>query len=139
MWWKQCQTRLARNLINVHARFSDFRQIIIVPLESSWLLQTIAQPQLRESPAYQAVIPDKIGDPPAPVELPLRWEAGPSFEEAMASARGPEKAAADLLPLDATFDPETHEGAGELAMLHHHPLLATIDSTLCLTMLPYNP
>lgn len=32
----------------------------------------------------------------------------------MASARGPEKAAADLLPLDATFDPETHEGAGEL-------------------------
>lgn len=45
----------------------------------------------------------------------MRWEAGPSFEEAMASARGPEKAAADMLPLDATFDPETHEGAGELA------------------------
>lgn len=35
----------------------------------------------------------------------------------MASAAGPEKAAADLLPLDATFDPETHEGAGELTML----------------------
>ncbi|KAL3154709.1 hypothetical protein ABBQ38_011258 [Trebouxia sp. C0009 RCD-2024] len=74
--------------------------------------KTIVQPQLRESPSHQAVIPDKLGDPPAPVELPLRWEAGPSFEEAMASARGPEKAAADLLPLDATFDPETHEGAG---------------------------
>ena len=75
------------------------------------------RPQLRESPAHQAVIPQRIGVPPAPIELPLRWEAGPSFEEAMASARGPEKAAADLLPLDATFDPETHEGAGELAML----------------------
>lgn len=35
----------------------------------------------------------------------------------MASAAGPEKAAADLLPLDATFDPETHEGAGELTMI----------------------
>ncbi len=47
------------------------------------------------------------------MELPLRWEPGPSFAEALASARGPEKAAADLLPLDATFDPETHEGAGK--------------------------
>lgn len=71
------------------------------------------RPQLRESSAHQAVIPDRIGHPPAPIEVPLRWEAGPSFEEAMASAKGPEKAAADLLPLDATFDPETHEGAGK--------------------------
>ncbi len=47
------------------------------------------------------------------MELPWRWEPGPSFAEALASARGPEKAAADLLPLDATFDPETHEGAGK--------------------------
>ena len=84
---------------------------------SSSPLQTVVRPLLRESPAHQAVIPQRIGAPPAPIELPLRWEAGPSFEEAMASAQGPEKAAADLLPLDATFDPETHEGAGELATL----------------------
>ena len=76
-------------------------------------LQAVALPQLRESPAHQAVIPDQIDRPPALLELPLRWEPGPSFEEALASARGPEKAAADLLPLDATFDPETHEGAGK--------------------------
>ncbi|KAL0049732.1 hypothetical protein WJX82_008757 [Trebouxia sp. C0006] len=73
--------------------------------------KAIARPQLRESSAHQATIPDQIGSAPAPLELPLRWEPGPSFAEALASARGPEKAAADLLPLDATFDPETHEGA----------------------------
>ena len=77
------------------------------------LLQAIARPQLRESSAHQATIPDQIGSAPAPLELPLRWEPGPSYAEALASARGPEKAAADLLPLDATFDPETHEGAGK--------------------------
>lgn len=71
------------------------------------------RPQLRESAEHQADIPDRIGDPPAPSQDPPRWDPGPSFEEALASASGPEKAAADMLPLDATFDPDTHEGAGE--------------------------
>ena len=66
------------------------------------------------------MIPDQIGSVPAGAEFPLRWEAGLSFEEALASARGPEKAAADLLPLDATFDPDTHEGAGKLHMQKLH-------------------
>lgn len=48
----------------------------------------------------------------------------------MASARGPEKAAADLLPLDATFDPETHEGAGEQAIAGHACV------ALCYALLP---
>lgn len=87
-------------------------------------VQTVVRPQLRESAAHQAVIPDRMGRPPAPMEGPLRWESGPSFEDAMASAKGPEKAAADLLPLDATFDPETHEGAGELTTFHAMPCCA---------------
>ena len=98
---------------------------------SSFPLQTVVRPQLRESAAHQAVIPQRIGAPPASIELPLRWEAGPSFEEAMESAQGPEKAAADLLPLDATFDPETHEGAGELATLCYHLLCAAAAPLTC--------
>lgn len=81
--------------------------VLIVALQAA-----VVRPQLRESSEHQAVIPDKVGEPPAPSHSPPRWDLGPSYEDALASARGPEKAAADLLPLDATFDPETHEGAG---------------------------
>lgn len=95
-------------------------------------MQAVALPQLRESPAHQAVIPDQIDRPPALLELPLRWEPGPSFEEALASARGPEKAAADLLPLDATFDPETHEGAGKPVTLSMMMLLFPDDKVCAL-------
>ena len=88
------------------------------------------RPQLRESAEHQADIPDRIGDPPAPSQDPPRWDPGPSFEEALASASGPEKAAADMLPLDATFDPDTHEGAGEPSMFQ---LLLYV--TLCYILL----
>ena len=77
-----------------------------------YVTQALVRAQLRESAEHQAVIPDRIADPPAVSQSPPRWEPGPSYEEALASASGPEKAAADLLPLDATFDPDTHEGAG---------------------------
>ena len=87
-------------------------------IHSSYLvpavMQAVAKPSLRESAAHQAVLPDRVGTPPAPQGGALRWAPGPSFDEALESAKGPEKAAADLLPLDATFDPETHEGAGKL-------------------------
>ena len=77
-----------------------------------YVTQALVPAQLHESAEHQAVIPDRIGDPPAISQSPPRWESGPSYEEALASASGPEKAAADLLPSDATFDPDTHEGAG---------------------------
>ena len=78
------------------------------------------------------MLPDRVGTPPAPQGGALRWAPGPSFDEALESAKGPEKAAADLLPLDATFDPETHEGAGEFCK-HDHQLQTIsdlLDSTL---------
>ena len=71
------------------------------------------RPQLRESAEHQAIIPDRLGTLPAPLEDPPRWDPGPSYGDALVSASGPEKAAAEMLPLDATFDPDTHEGAGE--------------------------
>lgn len=101
---------------SVQFRNSSAGHHAVIPLcdVRVWLaVQAVAvRPQLRESAQHQAVIPDRVRHPPAPSHSPPRWDPGPSYEEALASASGPEKAAADLLPLDATFDPETHEGAG---------------------------
>ena len=54
---------------------------------------------LREGQDYQADIPAMLGRPPAAQEEPLRWEPGPIFEEAMASMEGPEREAAEMIPL----------------------------------------
>jgi len=117
-WFISCKRREISSLAFAGPLFAQNYLLLFDPTQEvsnciTCLLQAIARPQLRESSAHQATVPDQIGSAPAPMELPLRWEPGPSFAEALASARGPEKAAADLLPLDATFDPETHEGAGK--------------------------
>ena len=59
---------------------------------------------IREGGEYQAAIPPMVARPPAPEEESVRWQAGPSFEEAMASAEGPEVVAAEDIPIYCRCD-----------------------------------
>ena len=74
------------------------------------------KPQVRQGPEYQAVIPPFSGIKPRPAGAPspedrIRWGTQvPSTEAVLASVAGPEKAAADALPMDAKMDPNESIG-----------------------------
>ena len=82
----------------------------------SCVLQRNMKPQVRQGPEYQAVVPPISEVKPRPAGAPLaedrvRWGTQvPSTEAVLASVAGPEKAAADALPMDAKMDP--NEGIG---------------------------
>ena len=83
---------------------------------SFWVLQRNMKPQIRQGPEYQAVVPPKSEVRPAPMgRIPAedRLRGGtrvPSAEAVLASVAGPEKAAADALPMDAKMDPNESIG-----------------------------
>jgi hypothetical protein len=79
-----------------------------VPDSDRWLgMQRERKPSIREGPQYQAEVPS---GPPMPrptgaeEDDPRAAIPGPSPEEALAMAAGPEKDSAEALPLDARLD-----------------------------------
>ena len=84
-------------------------------------MQRNIKPQIRLGEHFQAVIPPLAEVKPKPAKEPSAREGGrggalvPSVALVLASVKGPEKAAADALPLDAKMDPT--ESIGELHSL----------------------
>ena len=74
------------------------------------------KPQVRQGREYQAVVPPLSQVKPKPAGEPSaedRVRGGtpaPSAEAVLASVAGPEKAAADALPMDAKMDPNESIG-----------------------------
>ena len=93
-------------------------------------VQRNIKPQIRLGQEYQAAIPPLSEAKPKPAREPSARGGGrggtlvPSVAAALASVRGPEKAAADALPLDAKMDPtesigESHCGTAQWLLIVH--------------------
>ena len=91
----------------------------------SWLVQRNMKPQIRQGPEYQAAISPKSEVKPRPVGDPSaedRIRGGtlvPSADAVLASVAGPEKAAAEALPMDAKMDPNESIGGLHASCVSH--------------------
>ena len=136
-----CKTQGAMGIVaklqSAPGKCRKFFQSVCWCQNSSCSLQRNVKPQIRQGAQYQAVIPLLSELKPRPANEPSAKDGGrggtlvPSAEAVLASVAGPEKAAADALPMDAKMDPNDSIGEHLVAYFASCLPSSTVKDTQC--------